>query len=110
SRHAAFAARLPTSVAVTLSLHDALPIFGRCILNAARIAASTSGVKRAAERSAKMASLRAVALRFRSGLSSSLHCFGLIRLPSLRSEEHTSELQSRENLVCRLLLENKKNT
>src|SRR5690606_39982997 len=26
----------------------------------------------------------------------------------LRSEEHTSELQSRENLVCRLLLEQKK--
>src|SRR5690606_40047693 len=26
-----------------------------------------------------------------------------------RSEEHTSELQSRENLVCRLLLEKKKN-
>ena len=25
----------------------------------------------------------------------------------LRSEEHTSELQSRENLVCRLLLEKK---
>src|SRR5690606_41302961 len=25
--------------------------------------------------------------------------------PTLRSEEHTSELQSRENLVCRLLLE-----
>src|SRR5690606_40150745 len=29
--------------------------------------------------------------------------------PGTRSEEHTSELQSRENLVCRLLLE-KKNT
>src|SRR5690606_41567931 len=28
---------------------------------------------------------------------------------TLRSEEHTSELQSRENLVCRLLLEKKKN-
>src|SRR5690606_40054228 len=27
-----------------------------------------------------------------------------------RSEEHTSELQSRENLVCRLLLEKKKHT
>src|SRR5436309_16113687 len=27
---------------------------------------------------------------------------------SSRSEEHTSELQSRENLVCRLLLEKKK--
>src|SRR5690606_40373602 len=31
-----------------------------------------------------------------------------IRLPLIRSEEHTSELQSRENLVCRLLLEKKK--
>src|SRR5690606_41790496 len=29
-------------------------------------------------------------------------------LGELRSEEHTSELQSRENLVCRLLLEKKK--
>src|SRR5215475_11308329 len=28
----------------------------------------------------------------------------------MRSEEHTSELQSRENLVCRLLLEKKKKT
>src|SRR6266511_4492231 len=28
--------------------------------------------------------------------------------PGERSEEHTSELQSRENLVCRLLLEKKK--
>src|SRR5690606_3517103 len=27
--------------------------------------------------------------------------------PAFRSEEHTSELQSRENLVCRLLLEKK---
>src|SRR5207253_5828319 len=30
--------------------------------------------------------------------------------PSARSEEHTSELQSRGHLVCRLLLEKKKNT
>src|SRR2546430_11836302 len=28
--------------------------------------------------------------------------------PTLRSEEHTSELQSQSNLVCRLLLEKKK--
>src|SRR3712207_8308939 len=40
----------------------------------------------------------------------------LLRAPShrprldLRSEEHTSELQSRQYLVCRLLLEKKKNT
>src|SRR5690606_42082254 len=38
---------------------------------------------------------------------------GLLESPAgqynfLRSEEHTSELQSRENLVCRLLLEKKK--
>src|SRR2546422_7098046 len=30
--------------------------------------------------------------------------------PSKRSEEHTSELQSRLHLVCRLLLEKKKHT
>src|SRR3712207_7097223 len=29
-------------------------------------------------------------------------------VPQVRSEEHTSELQSRQYLVCRLLLENKK--
>src|SRR5690606_39698495 len=31
----------------------------------------------------------------------------LLRMVGGRSEEHTSELQSRENLVCRLLLEKK---
>src|SRR3712207_7342082 len=34
------------------------------------------------------------------------HLDGLV---ALRSEEHTSELQSRQYLVCRLLLEKKKN-
>src|SRR3712207_7018219 len=33
----------------------------------------------------------------------------LVHLPPGRSEEHTSELQSRQYLVCRLLLEKKKN-
>src|SRR3712207_4947383 len=32
-----------------------------------------------------------------------------IPIPATRSEEHTSELQSRQYLVCRLLLEKKKN-
>src|SRR2546430_11796565 len=32
------------------------------------------------------------------------------RTPRARSEEHTSELQSQSNLVCRLLLEKKKHT
>src|SRR3989475_7382539 len=43
-----------------------------------------------------MTKLRAIACH--SGLAS----------PSVRSEEHTSELQSQSNLVCRLLLEKKK--
>src|SRR5260221_10621753 len=32
---------------------------------------------------------------------------GVVRLPEARSEEHTSELQSHSDLVCRLLLEKK---
>src|SRR5260370_15789816 len=35
-------------------------------------------------------------------------CLATIGAPSPRSEEHTSELQSHLNLVCRLLLEKKK--
>src|SRR5205085_8775100 len=34
---------------------------------------------------------------------------GVVELYRLRSEEHTSELQSQSNLVCRLLLEKKNN-
>src|SRR3712207_7676829 len=34
----------------------------------------------------------------------------MLQLSRQRSEEHTSELQSRQYLVCRLLLEKKKNT
>src|SRR5690606_40696679 len=41
----------------------------------------------------------------RSGLSRALALAGGAML--IRSEEHTSELQSREKLVCRLLLEQK---
>src|SRR2546430_3273255 len=33
-----------------------------------------------------------------------------LKPPAVRSEEHTSELQSQSNLVCRLLLEKKKKT
>src|SRR5690606_41163774 len=41
------------------------------------------------------------------GLSAAAQRADSIAAPN-RSEEHTSELQSRENLVCRLLLEKKK--
>src|SRR5258708_19248479 len=35
---------------------------------------------------------------------------GVMDLAAMRSEEHTSELQSPDHLVCRLLLEKKKQT
>src|SRR2546430_12468032 len=44
----------------------------------------------------------------RSPRVSALLAAALLLIP-LRSEEHTSELQSQSNLVCRLLLEKKKN-
>src|SRR5439155_740332 len=57
-------------------------------------------------------------VRLRASSSARLSCFTASPLFSLaeldarrrRSEEHTSELQSRGHLVCRLLLEKKKNT
>src|SRR5438477_7663046 len=76
----------PTEI-YTLSLHDALPIFsGR-----------KSGSRPAS--SSCWRSRRRASRRWRSGSK---------RRASARSEEHTSELQSHVNLVCRLLLEKKK--
>src|SRR2546430_7760218 len=40
----------------------------------------------------------------------SIHACSSFAAHHLRSEEHTSELQSQSNLVCRLLLEKKKTT
>src|SRR5256885_11112306 len=71
-----------TTEIYTLSLHDALPISRRH----ARARALPPGAHRRSERGD-----RRRAARRRS-----------------RSEEHTSELQSPCNLVCRLLLEKKK--
>src|SRR5476649_3016860 len=43
-----------------------------------------------------------------SVMRSATSCFGCSRRWRARSEEHTSELQSHSDLVCRLLLEKKK--
>src|SRR5688572_30933221 len=55
---------------------------------------------------------RARAIRPRAGVRTSLAGlappWAKVRDMSARSEEHTSELQSQSNLVCRLLLEKKK--
>src|SRR2546430_3189482 len=44
-----------------------------------------------------------------TAISTPRSCTFLISSATERSEEHTSELQSQSNLVCRLLLEKKKN-
>src|SRR5207248_9218383 len=88
----------------TLSLHDALPIswaIGSQIcppdLTALQLWSSRLSV---VSHSARPASVR---------VSSSRMTFDK-RARSQRSEEHTSELQSPYDLVCRLLLEKKNNT
>src|SRR2546421_3719182 len=70
-----------TTEIYTLSLHDALPIYHRHLV--------LLGDRRAGEH---------VEARVRPEQDIDL----------VRSEEHTSELQSRSDLVCRLLLEKKK--
>src|SRR5690554_7688946 len=53
--------------------------------------------------------IRALMIRERPVLAPALSFTAdLEKLPDTRSEEHTSELQSRPHLVCRLLLEKKK--
>src|SRR5438105_11157130 len=77
----------PTTDIYTLSLHDALPI------------SSTRSASRRSSRRARAPSA-----------SSTMQASRATWMPSWpsRSEEHTSELQSRVDLVCRLLLEKKK--
>src|SRR3712207_8099816 len=72
----------------TLSLHDALPIFPALFFGQYR---TSLGLFQLSYRR----------LRPRIGLHTAL----LQEALSVRSEEHTSELQSRQYLVCRLLLE-----
>src|SRR5690606_40622208 len=91
----------------TLSLHDALPI---CRGLAGVPASQSEGADvlssdRPSVPSAAAAGTAAAARRLRDlqhGSGRGVHAL------RGRSEEHTSELQSRENLVCRLLLEKKK--
>src|SRR3712207_7725223 len=46
--------------------------------------------------------------RIKAGITGLEQYLGITALNGSRSEEHTSELQSRQYLVCRLLLEKKK--
>src|SRR3712207_7485400 len=88
-----------TTEIYTLSLHDALPILG--LPSAAKPTASNRCAPGAM--SAGM-SRRPVPRPF----SSTRKAPTILVSDDSRSEEHTSELQSRQYLVCRLLLEKKK--
>src|SRR5690606_42027634 len=84
----------------TLSLHDALPI---CHFFRVRL------LCRGARWTLRIGGVAVLIGRLVHGLSigsGGSQRYGHQR--NTRSEEHTSELQSRENLVCRLLLEKKK--
>src|SRR5438034_7356575 len=95
----------PTHSIFTLSLHDALPILvglailiaipGEMVLSAVAGAGDTWGV------------LIIELLLSACVLAFAFSATMIFQLP-LRSEEHTSELQSHSDLVCRLLLEKKK--
>src|SRR2546426_12179046 len=80
-----------TTEIYTLSLHDALPIWTRPLERGPVPGGSGAG--------------RAFRLCDKKLLAQPIH-FCIVT----RSEEHTSELQSPCNLVCRLLLEKKKKT
>src|SRR5204862_7300855 len=86
----------------TLSLHDALPICYR-----SRVEARYGPLRPVVVATAELPADEPIGTeQARQGLS-------VRRVPASfipRSEEHTSELQSRRDLVCRLLLEKKKKT
>src|SRR5438270_10481521 len=87
---------MPPNQPYTLSLHDALPIFCWRVLPSA-----------SASRSKPSERWQPTQPRFwkRSLPSVKVGAFCSTRSAVWRSEEHTSELQSQSNLVCRLLLE-----
>src|SRR3712207_8621513 len=84
-----------TTEIYTLSLHDALPI-SRVPSSPARQTNDQASRQRTSRRKTSHASSAAG--------PSSMKAISA----AFRSEEHTSELQSRQYLVCRLLLEKKK--
>ena len=97
-----------TTEIYTLSLHDALPIYFHCCITpfSGRLAYSEAKTQLVeAFNTASIAHTISVMNQVLGDRSYSLHD---LFAEERRSEEHTSELQSLTNLVCRLLLEKKK--
>src|SRR5690606_40898387 len=91
----------------TLSLHDALPISAAsataaCDIRRSRPQPSPAGVRPRQPGVPSPGTSAGVA-----GRTADVAEAVIVGTRRLRSEEHTSELQSRENLVCRLVLEKK---
>src|SRR5690606_41150018 len=96
----------PASSTYRLSLHDALPIFASYDGSDGNANDGSRGVMFANshdEGGVGMSNLAFAHILTRTG-----YPLVYYNAHEFRSEEHTSELQSRENLVCRLLLEKKK--
>src|SRR5699024_12447210 len=83
----------------SLSLHDALPICSRRSSGASSSAWVSVGTEKLCTHTRPASPARRIP-------SSAAPIASAVQSP--RSEEHTSELQSRFDLVCRLLLEKKK--
>src|SRR5205085_11022698 len=87
----------------SLSLHDALPI----LPYVEEIA--EHGLAEAVQRDPALArGVNVLDGKLTYEAVAEAHSLDYVPLEDVRSEEHTSELQSQSNLVCRLLLEKKK--
>src|SRR3712207_8811523 len=93
-----------TTEIYTLSLHDALPIYAD-LVRAERRDVQRAAVARHRHALRQRQRLRVLGIRGRRAAAGVVDV--LVEV-ARRSEEHTSELQSRQYLVCRLLLEKKK--
>src|SRR3712207_7873844 len=98
-----------TTEIYTLSLHDALPICSRkaALISSTVTSRATFAVRSTTEPVGTGArTAKPCILPWSSGTTRPIALAAPVEAG--RSEEHTSELQSRQYLVCRLLLEKKK--
>src|SRR5699024_11745996 len=97
----------PSTPTCSLSLHDALPIFGIELLPFVRVHPGLGGISRASGSGRHCRRPLQIEVDERLRDLPPLVIVGRQQTVRARSEEHTSELQSRFDLVCRLLLEKK---
>src|SRR5690554_7566440 len=92
----------------TLSLHDALPISTGMVVRVGPVHCLPSAPLDALPLALRRRVVRTVLDDLHGRPLAAAAVDGVLSLAPGRSEEHTSELQSRPHLVCRLLLEKQK--